>query len=139
MCQTDIQTLLTQVNEWKNSYTNGKELHRFLMDYMPNFDEMQKASAFFVFNRITFSGTTEAGGFSKQAYNDRFTSSSVERLTPFAKLLTNTQITNADYAELLKKDSEEVFIFLDPPYFSATKSALYGKMANYTKRLTTKD
>jgi DNA adenine methylase len=127
MCQTDIQTLIAQVNSWKNAYENGKELHRFLVDNMPNFDDMQKASAFFVFNRITFSGTTEAGGFSQQAYKDRFTLSSIDRLTPFAKQLGNTQITNVDYSELLEKDGENVFIFLDPPYFSATKSALYGK------------
>ncbi|HNL06177.1 MAG: DNA adenine methylase [Chitinophagales bacterium] len=126
-CQTDIQTLITQVNMWKETYQNGKELHRFLIDNMPNFDETQKASAFFVCNRITFSGTTEAGGFSQQAYNDRFTLSSVERLIPFAKQLSNTQITNVDYSELLTKEGKNVFLFLDPPYFSATKSALYGK------------
>lgn len=127
MCQTNILELIIQVDEWKKKYENGKELHRFLITNMPNFSELQKASAFFVFNRITFSGTTEAGGFSQQAYKDRFTPSSIERLTPFSKLLNNIEITNVDYSELLQKKGEEVFIFLDPPYFSATKSALYGK------------
>lgn len=32
-----------------------------------------------------------------------------------------------DYEEVVKAEGENVFIFLDPPYFSATKSALYGK------------
>jgi DNA adenine methylase len=32
-----------------------------------------------------------------------------------------------DYEEVIKAEGESVFIFLDPPYFSATKSALYGK------------
>lgn len=126
-CQKEVGKVIEQVEMWKTKYSNGKELHRFLMDNMSNFDELEKASAFFIFNRVTFSGTTEAGGFSEQAYNGRFTPSSIERLKPFAKLLNNTQITNLDYSELLQKEGEHVFIFLDPPYFSATKSALYGK------------
>ncbi|MHB8403244.1 MAG: DNA adenine methylase, partial [Bacteroidia bacterium] len=35
--------------------------------------------------------------------------------------------------ELVKHEGENVFIFLDPPYFSATKSALYGKNGNMHK------
>jgi len=38
-----------------------------------------------------------------------------------------------DYEELLKKEGENVFVFLDPPYFSATKSALYGKNGHLHK------
>jgi DNA adenine methylase len=34
---------------------------------------------------------------------------------------------------LVKKEGENVFIFLDPPYYSATKSALYGKNGNLHK------
>jgi len=32
-----------------------------------------------------------------------------------------------DYSQLINKSGENVFIYLDPPYYSATKSALYGK------------
>ncbi len=35
--------------------------------------------------------------------------------------------------ELVKEEGENVFIFLDPPYYSATKSALYGKNGNMHK------
>ena len=127
MCQQDVASVVQQVYKWRNEFSNGKELHRFLIDNMASFTDIEKASAFFIFNRITFSGTTEAGGFSEQAYTGRFTLSSIERLPPFAKLLNNTQITNIDYEEALKVKGENVFVFLDPPYFSATKSALYGK------------
>ncbi len=40
---------------------------------------------------------------------------------------------NFKYEILVKKEGENVFIFLDPPYFSATKSALYGKNGNMHK------
>jgi DNA adenine methylase len=32
-----------------------------------------------------------------------------------------------DYSHLLNAEGEDVFLFLDPPYFTATKSKLYGK------------
>lgn len=80
-----------------------------------------------MFNRITFSGTTEAGGFSVQAFQKRFTQSSIQRLELLKNVVRDTKITNLDYEEVVKAEGENVFIFLDPPYFSATKSALYGK------------
>ncbi len=102
-------------------------MHKFLGENINNFDDLKKASAFFVFNRITFSGTTEAGGFSEQAFQKRFTESSIQRLSLLKNVVKNTKITNWDYEELVKTEGENVFIFLDPPYFSASKSALYGK------------
>ena len=131
--QLELEGVLEQVLEWKTEFANGKELHKYLQSQMPVFNELQKASAFFVFNRITFSGTTEAGGYSEQSFQGRFTPSSIERLTPFAQVIQNAQITNLDYEELLTAAGEEVFIFLDPPYFSATKSALYGKNGSLHK------
>jgi len=118
---------------WKNHYNNGKELHRYLLDNIETFDELKKAAAFFVFNRITFSGTSESGGFSKAAFEKRFTKSSVERVKSLSTILDNTQITNLDYQEVIETEGENVFVFLDPPYYSTTKSALYGKNGNLHK------
>lgn len=42
-------------------------------------------------------------------------------------MLANTTVTNGDYQQLIEQPGENVFIFLDPPYLSATKSKLYGK------------
>jgi DNA adenine methylase len=125
--QKDLQSVVNQVNNWKKEFKNGKELHKFLGKNIDNFDDIKKASAFFVFNRITFSGTTEAGGFSEQAFQKRFTDTSIERLMLLKQVVKNTEITNLDFQNIVEKEGENVFIFLDPPYFSATKSALYGK------------
>lgn len=132
-CQNNTDELIKQINEWKSIYTDGKELHRYLNDNIDSFDMLKKASAFFVFNRITFSGTTESGGFSNEAFHKRFTLSSIERIKKTAKILENIQITNMDYQEVIEKQGNNVFIFLDPPYYSATKSALYGKNGNLHK------
>lgn len=132
-CQNEPTDLISQVNEWKNNYQDGKELHRYLLDNMINFDDLKKASAFFVFNRITFSGTSESGGFSKAAYEKRFTLSSIERVKALSTILHDTKITNFDFEQVIKEEGKNVFLFLDPPYYSATKSALYGKNGNMHK------
>ena len=54
----------------------------------------------------------------------------IARLGQLSPLLASTQITTGDYEQLLFTAGAEVFIFLDPPYFSATKSRLYGTKGN---------
>ncbi len=131
--QQNPEILVEQIQYWKDNFIDGKELHRYLIDNIERFDELKKAAAFFVFNRITFSGTTESGGFSTAAFNKRFTQSSIERVKSLSTILKDTKITNSDYQEVLEAKGENVFIFLDPPYYSATKSALYGKNGNLHK------
>jgi DNA adenine methylase len=128
--QNSIDALISKVSLWKESFTEGKALYKYLIDNIQNFSDTDKAAAFFTFNRITFSGTTLSGGYSEGAYNGRFTPSSIARLRSFNKVIQGTKITNSDYSELLKAKGKDVFIFLDPPYYSATKSSLYGKNGN---------
>ena len=88
--------------------------------------EFQRAVRFFVLNRITFSGTVDSGGYSQSAYEKRFTDSSIERVKNISPYLSGTKITNGDYTEALFQEGNNVFIFLDPPYWKATESKLYG-------------
>ncbi len=131
--QQNPQKLIQQIQYWKNNSSNGKELHKYLLENIDNFDNLNKAAAFFVFNRITFSGTTESGGFSNAAFNKRFTQSSIDRVKQLSFILKDTKITNFDYQKVVEAEGKNVFIFLDPPYYSATKSALYGKKGNLHK------
>jgi len=133
MTQKDVNALVEQVYGWRKQYPTGKELFQFLNKNMPDFNDLERAAAFFIFNRITFSGTTLSGGYSEGAFTGRFTESSIKRLNDLAKVINGSTITNYDYEELVKKEGENVFIFLDPPYYSATKSALYGKNGNLHK------
>lgn len=131
--QANSAAVILQIQYWKSHFQNGKELHQFLRENKDDFDEINLAAAFFVFNRITFSGTTEAGGFSRQAFEKRFTQSSIERLKKLPKILNGVKITNLDYQEVVEEKGKSSFLFLDPPYFSATVSALYGKNGNLHK------
>ncbi|MDR1140043.1 MAG: DNA adenine methylase [Planctomycetaceae bacterium] len=131
--QKDIETLIAKIYEWRKRFTVGKELHRFLNQNITKFNDLEKATAFFIYNRITFSGTSLSGGFSEGAFQKRFTESSIQRLKPFSEVIQGTQLTNYNYKKLIQENGENVFLFLDPPYYSATKSALYGKNGNLHK------
>ncbi|HDQ00321.1 MAG TPA: DNA adenine methylase, partial [bacterium] len=127
------EKLISQIRKWKSEFVDGKVLHRFLIDNIEKFDPFKKAAAFFVFNRITFSGTTESGGFSTASFHKRFTESSIDRVSLLSTILPNTKITNLDYEVVVTEPGENVFMFLDPPYYSAINSALYGKNGNLHK------
>ncbi len=133
MSQKDVDSLIAKIYEWRNQFPVGKELHQFLNKNISTFDDLERAAAFFIYNRITFSGTSLSGGFSEGAFTGRFTESSIQRLNEFAKIINGSAITNLSYEEVVNKEGENVFIFLDPPYYSATKSALYGKNGNLHK------
>ncbi len=125
--QKNPDELIRQIQYYKDTFEDGKILHKYLLINKNSFSNLQKAAAFFVLNRITFSGTSESGGFSSAAFRNRFTQTSIERAKLLSKLFINTKITNLDYQEVVEAEGEDVFIFLDPPYYSAAKSALYGK------------
>jgi DNA adenine methylase len=133
VCQENPKELLKDINDFRDMFSDGKELHKYLMSNIEQFDIAKKAAAFFAFNRITFSGTSESGGFSNAAFEKRFTTSSIHRVELLSKILPNTKITNYDYEKVISAEGESVFIFADPPYYSATKSSLYGKNGDLHK------
>jgi DNA adenine methylase len=132
-CNKNPNKVIKSIHEFRSNYPDGKELYRFLLENIESFDSIKKAAAFFIFNRITFSGTTESGGFSNAAFHKRFTESSIERVKALSAILVNTKISNLDYEDVVFAAGNDVFLFLDPPYYSARKSALYGKNGNLHK------
>jgi len=131
MAQDNLERLVKEVYQIKGNYQDG----RLLFEELANADvdclsALERAVRFFVLNRITFSGTVESGGFSQQAFHKRFTISAIERLGKLEEILKDIKITNLDYSQLLKSKNKSTFIFLDPPYFAAKKSKLYGKKGN---------
>ena len=129
LAQSDLSKLVAEVRHVKENYQDGKLLFAKLARVDVNtLSDLERATRFFVLNRITFSGTIESGGFSLESFHKRFTNSSIDRLEKLATILTpDIKITNLDYSYLINRPGAEVFIFLDPPYFQAEKSKLYGK------------
>lgn len=107
--------LVDIVSKIKSEAEDGKTLHRRLVGSISSMGKLEKAAAFFVINRISFSGTTLSGGFSKSAFEGRFTDSSIRRVEAIAPILKGVGMTQVDYSELLSAEGDDVFIFMDPP------------------------
>lgn len=122
----EIESLISAVMEIKQTYLDGRALFNYFIRGNLQLSEFDRAVRFFILNRITFSGTVDSGGYSQQAFERRFTDSSIDRLRKLAPYLSSIEITIGDYETLLFEEGDSVFIFFDPPYFSATKSKLYG-------------
>lgn len=124
--QHEIEPLLAAVTTLKKEFSDGKLLYLFLKNDFDLTSDLNRAVRFFVMNRITFSGVMDSGGYSQQAFEKRFTWSAIERLKQVAPLLATIDITYGDYEKSLVAEGQQVFLFLDPPYWKATPSKLYG-------------
>lgn len=125
--QSDAKHLASAIQKIKDGTTSGRELFERLRAQAGSpLTDFERAVRFFVLNRISFSGTVDSGGYSQGAFVGRFTDSSIARLILLGPLLENVRITNEDYTRVIREPGEGVFLFLDPPYLSATKSRLYG-------------
>ncbi len=119
--------LAEELERLHSSFASAREIKEYFLqarEEHPANDNYRKAFLFFFFNRVTFSGTTRAGGFSSAASLRRFTVSSIQRLGPMPEALAGTQITSVDFEKVIDEPGKDVFIFLDPPYYTATR--LYG-------------
>lgn len=127
IAQQQNSALVSEVLRIRETTQEGRKLFYELLERYGTGDELERAIRFFVLNRISFSGTVDSGGYSEQAFQGRFTLSSIANLRCAEKILQGVRITNWDYEQVLKEPGEEVFIFLDPPYYTATASRLYGR------------
>jgi DNA adenine methylase len=126
--QIDPRQMVRELMILKKQRQDGQELFDELLNInVSSLTEFERAVRFFVLNRITFSGVVESGGYSQLAFETRFTDSSIDRVDRLGPLLEGIKITQHDYRQLLRDGDKSVFTFLDPPYFKATKSRLYGK------------
>ena len=140
-------------NFWVELRDNGEYLHNQLAQLKTRYpdrgsakglfldakeavtDENQKdkdrAVAFYIVNKCSFSGLTESSSFSPQASDSNFSMRGINFLPEYSRLITNWKITNLSYEQLLC-DNRQTFIYLDPPY--DIKSNLYGKRGVMHKR-----
>tara|TARA_B100000902_G_scaffold326143_1_gene321111 strand:+ start:957 stop:1793 length:837 start_codon:yes stop_codon:yes gene_type:complete len=140
------------VNFWKELQHNGEEFQNMLLDIKNTFPDrntardlfieskgkindkektnFDRACAFYIVNKCSFSGLTESSSFSPQASESNFSIRGIERLSEYSRLIENWKITNRSYEELLT-DWNGAFVYLDPPY--DIKDNLYGKKGGMHK------
>ena len=93
--------------------------------------DLERAVAFYVVNKCSFSGLTESSSFSAQASDSNFSMRGIEKLTGYQEIIQDWKITNLSYEDLLT-DWKDTFIYLDPPY--DIKDNLYGKSGEMHKK-----
>jgi DNA adenine methylase len=92
-----------------------------------NFD---RAVAFYVVNKCSFSGLTESSSFSQQASQNNFSMRGIEKLFGYSEIIEKWRITNYSYDYLMDGDMGS-FMYLDPPY--DIKDNLYGNKGSMHK------
>ena len=104
---------------------SARKLFNDAKDILNDFTQtsVDRAVAFYIVNKCSFSGLTESSSFSKSASDSNFSIRGIERLPEYSKLIQRWKITSLSYEELCT-DDELTFIYVDPPY--DIKDALYG-------------
>ena len=134
--QHDVDELYETLYDLKSVYCN-QDAARCLFDAMKeainnkDITDVERAVAFYVVNKCSFSGLTESSSFSAQASDSNFSINGINKLIEYSHMIEGWTITNLSYEELLT-DDKDVFLYLDPPY--DIKDNLYGKSGNMHKR-----
>ena len=104
----------------------ARDLFNQYKEEIDSYNDFDKAVAFFIMNKCSFSGLTENSTFSQTASNSNFSLVGADKLKEFSKIIKYWKITNLDYADVIHSYATgDAFIFLDPPY--DIKDFLYGK------------
>ena len=136
------------VNFWINLQMFGVELKEQLLDYKLTHNDpdsarelfnnsktiinkisessLDRAVAFYIVNKCSFSGLTESSSFSPQASRSNFSVRGIEKLPGYQEIISNWHINGYSYEHLMESDIHDgLFMYLDPPY--DIKDNLYGK------------
>ena len=133
--QREGNTLSTALINLKNKYPDQESARSLFIDAKELVNDQEyatidRAIAFYVVNKCSFSGLTESSSFSKQASDANFTIRGLEKLPEYSKLISNWNISKNSYQTLLD-DKNDVFLYMDPPY--EIKHNLYGKKGKLHK------
>ena len=87
---------------------------------------LDRAVAFYIVNKCSFSGLTESSSFSAQASDSNFSLRGIEKLPEYSEIISHWHINSYSYEYCLRTDIHDgLFMYLDPPY--DIKDNLYGK------------
>lgn len=125
----NLEALVSHVKIFRSAETDGRKLYSFIRS-LESGDPAQRAARFFILNRITFSGTSDSGGYSQQAFENRLTNTAIDRLENLSFISNlKVKVTNTDYALPAQTPGAGVVLFMDPPYVTKAQK-LYGKGGN---------
>lgn len=119
----------------KSTYNNPESAKELFLTSKKNINDqslsnIDRAVAFYVVNKCSFSGLTESSSFSPQASNANFSMRGIEKLPEYSKIIEHWIISNYSY-EYLMDGNKSAFMYLDPPY--DIKDNLYGNKGSMHK------
>ena len=94
-------------------------------------DCIERAAAFYIVNKCSFSGLTESSSFSKQASVSNFSLRGIEKLPGFSEIISHWHINQYSYEHLMENVHDGLFMYLDPSY--DIKDNLYGNKGSMHK------
>ena len=119
----------------KNHYPDRETARKLFNDSKEDINDEEKSNferavAFYIVNKCSFSGLTESSSFSPQASESNFSFRGIERLSEYSELIEGWTITNLSYERMLC-DDKNIFTYMDPPY--DIKDNLYGQKGGMHK------
>jgi site-specific DNA-adenine methylase len=132
MFGTDLKDKLVDLKTTNNTPVLAKELFLEAKEQVNDKDlpSIDRAVAFYIINKCSFSGLTESSSFSEQASNSNFSLRGIEKLPEYSSLISKWRITNYSY-DYLMDGNMGAFMYLDPPY--DIKDNLYGNKGSMHK------
>ena len=95
-------------------------------------DCIERAAAFYIVNKCSFSGLTESSSFSKAASISNFSMRGIEKLPGYSDIISHWHINQYSYEYCFRENiHDDLFMYLDPPY--DIKDNLYGKKGSMHK------
>jgi site-specific DNA-adenine methylase len=132
MFGVDLKDKLVELKTANNTPVLARELFLKAKEQVndQSLPSIDRAVAFYIVNKCSFSGLTESSSFSEQASNSNFSMRGIEKLPEYSKLISKWRITNYSYDYLLDGNMG-AFVYLDPPY--DIKDNLYGRKGSMHK------
>ena len=133
MFGVDMKDSLTHLKTYHNTEDRARQLFLDSKKVLNDNDAspFDRACAFYVVNKCSFSGLTESSSFSKMASVSNFSLKGIEKLPGYQEIISKWRITNYSYDYVLNQQGN-AFVYLDPPY--DIKDNLYGKKGSMHKR-----
>ena len=124
----ELSNELTKLKEEHNAPDTARVLFTSSKERINSSDcsSFDRAVAFYIVNKCSFSGLTESSSFSAQASDSNFSFRGIEKLPEYSEIISDWRITNNTYDHLMVEDlHDNIFMYLDPPY--EIKIPIYGK------------
>jgi len=135
--QTFGGELTTKLRDYKSSHPDPETAKELFLNSKEvinksGVDSIERAAAFYIVNKCSFSGLTESSSFSKQASVSNFSMRGIEKLPGYSDIISGWHINQYSYEYCFRENVHDgLFMYLDPPY--DIKDNLYGKKGSMHK------